>query len=78
MSGFDRNFWLKPNGLAALALLGGVLYFLLTEHKAHFIYALPYLILLLCPVIHVVMHRRHGSHDGADHSPDRPDSTGGE
>lgn len=24
-----------PNGLAAIGLIGGVLYFLLTEHRAH-------------------------------------------
>ncbi len=57
------NFWFTPNGLAATALIGAVLYFLLTEHRAHFIYALPYLILLLCPVMHIFMHRRHGDRD---------------
>ncbi|MGB7300101.1 MAG: DUF2933 domain-containing protein [Burkholderiaceae bacterium] len=59
-----RSFWLTPNGLAALGLIGGVLYFLLSEHRAHFIYGLPYLILLLCPVMHFFMHGGHGRHDG--------------
>ena len=36
-----KNFWLTPNGLAAIGLIGAALYFLLTEHRAHFIYALP-------------------------------------
>ena len=62
MSESERSFWLTPNGLAALGLIGGVLYFLLTEHRAHFIYVLPYLILLLCPVMHIFMHRNHGHH----------------
>ena len=56
------NFWLTPSGLAAIGLIGAVLYFLLTEHRAHFIYALPFLILLLCPVMHIFMHRGHGGH----------------
>lgn len=47
-----------------MALIGAVLYFLLTEHRAHFIYALPFLILLLCPVMHIFMHRGHGNHGG--------------
>lgn len=64
MNDSKRNFWLTPNGLAAMGLIGGVLYFLLTEHRAHFIYALPYLILLLCPVMHIFMHRGHGGHGG--------------
>lgn len=64
MTDSKRNFWLTPNGLAAMALIGAVLYFLLTEHRAHFIYALPFLILLLCPVMHIFMHRGHGDHGG--------------
>ena len=66
MSESKRSFWLTPNGLAALALIGAVLYFLLTEHRAHFIYALPWLILLLCPVMHILMHRDHGHGDSDD------------
>ena len=64
MSDSKRSFWLTPNGLAALGLIGAVTYFLLTEHRAHFIYALPFLILLLCPVMHIFMHRGHGGHGG--------------
>ncbi len=77
MNDSKRNFWLTPNGLAALGLIGSVLYFLLTEHRAHFIYALPYLILLLCPAMHVFMHRNHNAHDhdtappSSDHRPTR-------
>lgn len=66
MADSKLKFWLTPNGLAAMGLIGGVLYFLLTEHRAHFIYALPYLILLLCPVMHIFMHRGHGDH-GSHH-----------
>lgn len=67
MSSSKRSFWLTPNGLAALGLIGGVLYFLLTEHRAHFIYGLPFLILLLCPVMHFFMHRGHDERGGHKH-----------
>ena len=57
MNDSKRSFWLTPNGLAAIGLIGAVWYFLLTEHRAHFISGLPFLILLLCPVMHIFMHR---------------------
>ena len=58
-SGKSEKFSL-PNGIA-LALFVVVLgFFLWTEHRAHLFGALPYLILLLCPLIHIFMHRGHG------------------
>ena len=63
------NFWFSTNGLAAIGLIAAVLYFLLAEHRAHFLMALPYLILLLCPLLHVFMHGGHGNgHGGNGHS----------
>jgi hypothetical protein len=47
-------------GLVALGAIAG--YFLLTEHRAHFLGALPLLILLACPLMHVFMHHGHGRH----------------
>jgi hypothetical protein len=44
---------------AFLAILG---FFLLTEHRAHFFGALPYVLLLACPLLHLFLHGRHGSH----------------
>jgi hypothetical protein len=41
-------------------------YFLLTEHLAHTLGALPYLLLAACPLMHLFMH--HG-HDGHGHPP---------
>ena len=60
-----RNFWLSSKGLAAGVFISAVLYFLLTEHQAHFFQALPYLILLLCPLMHLFMHHGHGHGHGA-------------
>lgn len=56
----------------ALAVFGaGAAYFLLTEHRAHTIQALPWIILLLCPLMHVFMHRGHGSHASREHGSSR-------
>ena len=41
-------------------------FFLFTEHRAHLFGALPYLLLLACPLLHWLMHGGHGR-DGADH-----------
>lgn len=49
--------WLTFLGFA---LIAG--FFLLTEHRAHFFGALPFLFLLLCPLLHVFGHGGHGSH----------------
>ena len=40
-------------------------FFLWTEHRAHLLGALPY-VLLLCPAMHLFMHRGHG-HGGHAH-----------
>lgn len=51
--------WFSPPGLAALGFIGAVSYFLFIEHRHHILPLLPYLILLLCPLLHVLMHRGH-------------------
>lgn len=38
---------------------------LYTEHEVHILGALPYLLLLLCPLMHLFMH--HGGHGGHEH-----------
>lgn len=42
----------------SLAVLGG---YLLWNHTGHAVYALPYLFLLACPLMHVFGHH-HGHH----------------
>lgn len=44
--------------------IGIIAYYLLTEHFAHDIGVLPFLILLACPLMHFFMHGGHGSHSG--------------
>lgn len=64
----SHSFWFTPKGLAALGLIGAVSYFLLMEHREHLFQFLPFLILLLCPLMHVFMHGGHGGHGGhGDH-----------
>ena len=47
-------------GLAGFLAIAG--YFLASEHQAHFINALPYLLLLACPLMHIFMHGGHEGH----------------
>jgi hypothetical protein len=41
-------------------------YFLVAEHRAHLsglLQYLPLLLVLACPLMHMFMHRHHGSHE---------------
>ena len=40
-------------------------FFVFTEHRAHAIQWLPYLLLLACPLMH--LFHGHGGHDGHKH-----------
>ena len=54
-------------GFCVLAAVAA--FFLWEEHRAHILGALPYLLLLLCPLMHFLMHRGHSGHSsghGAD------------
>jgi len=66
MSNKQRSFWSTPTGWAALGLIGAVSYFLLMEHTQHLFEYLPFLIILLCPLMHVFMHGSHGKHHNHD------------
>ena len=57
-----------PIAFLLLIIIGG--FFLWNEHRAHILGALPFLILLLCPIMHIFMHKGHGGHNGNhdDHS----------
>lgn len=52
---------LGPRGRFALAGFGMIAaYFLWTEHRAHVIQVLPWVLLAICPLMHLFMHRGHG------------------
>jgi hypothetical protein len=59
------SFWRSPTGLTLLVGIAVAGFYLLTEHTAHVFGALPYLLVLACPLMHVFMHRGHGH--GAQH-----------
>ncbi len=60
--------WFSSKGIAAIAFILAITYFLLVEHRQHVVEFLPFLIILLCPLMHIFMHRGHGghSHGGGD------------
>ncbi len=64
-SSFSPKMKLALAGFIAIAA-----FYLITEHRAHLFGVLPYLLILLCPLLHFFMHGRHGEHGehGAGHS----------
>ncbi len=63
----QREPWRIPTWLGLCLFLAIAAFFLWEEHRAHILGVLPYALLLLCPVIHLFMHRGHGGHS-AGHS----------
>ena len=62
---FRLPIWIGTSLFCAIAL-----FFLWQEHRAHLLGALPYLLLLSCPLIHIFMHHGHGhGHDHGGSSP---------
>ena len=59
-----RGFWRSRYAIGLLVMGAVAAYFLLSEHRAHFFGALPFLLLLACPLMHVFMHGSHGGHGG--------------
>lgn len=56
------SFWSSRPGLAFAAFLAIALFLLLSEHCAHALGFLPFLLLLACPLLHVFMHSGYGGH----------------
>ena len=60
-----KNLW------AMFALCLGILvFFLWAEQRVDSQGSLPYLILLLCPLLHLLMHRRRGGSIGHGQDPE--------
>ena len=62
-------FWRTRYAIGLVVFGAAAGYFLLSEHRAHFLGALPFLILLACPLMHVFMHHGHGGHSARDSGP---------
>jgi len=73
----DKPLWRSPFGFGLLIVLGIMLFFLWTEHRAHLLGALPFLLLLLCPVMHLFMHRGHHHGRQGSSGKDEDDEPGG-
>jgi hypothetical protein len=64
----SRPYWKTPLGWAFIGFAAIALFFLITQHTAHVFGVLPYLLLLLCPLMHFFGHG-HGGH-GEHRKPD--------
>jgi hypothetical protein len=62
ISGFlkSKGFW------ALFVLCAAAAIFLFIEYKAYVLRFLPYMIFLLCPIMHIFMHRHLGSGHGSN------------
>lgn len=58
-------WWRTRNGLVLIGFLAIAGVFLFTEHRAHLLGALPFVLLALCPLLHLFGHGGHG-HGGGD------------
>lgn len=54
----------KRTLVGLLGFMTGAALFLWNDHQEHILSVLPYAIFLLCPILHLFMHRRHGGHGG--------------
>ena len=68
-------FWGSRYSVGLIVLGAIALYFLLTEHRDHFFSALPFLLLLACPLMHIFMHHGHGGHAEHGVGEDQSDSS---
>ncbi len=69
------SWWRTRTGITAIgfALVGA--FYVLREHWGHALGALPYLLILACPLMHLFMHRGQHRHGG---NPDAAPNTRGE
>ncbi|HEX9811825.1 MAG TPA: DUF2933 domain-containing protein [Burkholderiales bacterium] len=65
-------WWRSRNGLVLLGFLAIAAFFLWTEHQAHLLGALPFILLALCPLLHIFGHGGHGGHGANDSDAERP------
>lgn len=64
------SFWKSSRGIALVMLGLVVAFYLIREHWSHLGQRWPYLLLLLCPAIHLFMHRGHGHKKSKRHGND--------
>ena len=73
----STGFWRSKTGIVCAGFLVVAGFFLITEHTAHVLGALPWLLLAACPLMHLFMHHGGGTHDHSAHpGRGRDDGTG--
>lgn len=60
------SFWRSKPGIVLGMLVVISLFYLAREHYGHISQLLPYLILLLCPLMHLFGHHHGGHHQHRD------------
>jgi hypothetical protein len=58
----NQPWWRTRSGIILLGFLVVAGFFLFTEHRAHVFGALPYVLIMACPLMHLFMHHGHGGH----------------
>lgn len=58
------RFWRSKAGLVAIGFLLIAAFLLLSEHRAHVLGYLPFLLIFGCLFMHMFMHGGHGGHSG--------------
>lgn len=58
--------WRSRSSLALCGILAIGAVMLLTGHENHLLGALPFLLVLGCPLMHLFMHHGHGEHSEMD------------
>lgn len=56
-------WWKSPMCIVALLALAALGLYLIIAHKQHVLGALPFLVILACPLMHLFMHKGHKNHD---------------
>ncbi len=74
----SASFWRTKTGIVCAGFLIVAGFFLVTEHTAHVLGALPWLLLAACPLMHLFMHHGHGGHDHGAHPGDVTKDQSGE
>ena len=64
-----ESFWRSRTGWALIGFLAIGGFFLVTEHRAHLLGWLPFILLALCPLMHFF------GHGGHDHSRNKEDKS---
>ncbi len=67
-------WWRSRAGVVAIGFALVAAFYPLREHYGHVLGALPYILLLACPLMHLLTHRGHRHGEGGRHpSADRGD-----